>query len=567
MTDKKRWSELRVSQDQTHHTLDGNPAYSQRYPQVLKFHYPGLAPVRDSSGAYHIDCSGEPRYDTRFSRTFGFYAERAAVDSSGQWFHILEDGRPLYQKRYSWCGNYQEGCAVVRDSEGRFFHLDLAGRPLYSERYRYVGDFHDHSAVVQLEGGHYTHIDTEGKQLHGRLFNDLDVYHKGFARAKNSEGWFHIDSTGRPLYRAHYSMVEPFYNGVARVEDEWGKMIRIREDGTVVEELRERQRDPFHDVSADLVSFWKFFTLRAAHSFEFFDRLPASTHQLSEETSIEPHLVEAAMRALQEISYVVAEEGEWKLSERGEFLSSSHPHSLAPALSLWMGEHFDCWSELEKVLLCGGDVFKKKHGKNWFEYLTEKGPKRKLYHQALKSYASRDYDQLSKRVDFSLHREVADVGGGSGALLRALLEKVTGLKGHLIDLPEVIQEVGNDASIQDRMTLHSADFFGEWPRLKVDAVILSRVIHDWPDKEAIHILERASSLVRRSPESRVYLIENDFDKNRAKGALLNLNMMIMTGSQERSNEEYRALATEAGLEYDSKLHLNEVTSIMVFKPR
>ena len=56
------WRDYRVSDDATHHTVAGRPAYPARFAEVLKFHEPGLAPVIDDAGAYHILPDGCPAY-------------------------------------------------------------------------------------------------------------------------------------------------------------------------------------------------------------------------------------------------------------------------------------------------------------------------------------------------------------------------------------------------------------------------------------------------------------------------------------------------------------------------
>lgn len=232
------WQSLTVAPEQTHHLLDGVPAYAARFEEVLKFHPPGLAPVRDASGAYHIDSVGQPFYTRRFIRTFGFYELRAAVHAVNGWLHITSDGAPLYSARYSWCGNYQGSRCTVRDVDRCYFHIDLNGQTVYSQRYRYAGDYRDGVAVVQAENGLHSHIDYCGRLIHNQWFDDLDVFHKGFARARDRHGWHHIDSTGRPLYERRFDNVEPFYNGQARGRTATGGLLIIDETGRDLVVLR-----------------------------------------------------------------------------------------------------------------------------------------------------------------------------------------------------------------------------------------------------------------------------------------------------------------------------------------
>ena len=56
---------------ETHHLRDKNPLY-QTVLKVLKYHNPGLAPVIDEKGAYHINLQGLPAYPFVFKRTLGF---------------------------------------------------------------------------------------------------------------------------------------------------------------------------------------------------------------------------------------------------------------------------------------------------------------------------------------------------------------------------------------------------------------------------------------------------------------------------------------------------------------
>ncbi|MCA9495121.1 MAG: hypothetical protein KC621_34570 [Myxococcales bacterium] len=232
------WRRTQVAADRTHHTLDGLPAYAARYREVLKFHEPGLAPAVADDGATHIDLTGRPAYPDRFLRTFGFYEGRASVAAGDGWLHVLRDGTPLYVRRYAWCGNFQEGRCTVRVAGGRYLHLRLDGQPAYDGSWRYAGDFRDGLAVVQRDDGLHSHVDADGRLAHGRWFADLDVFHKGFARARDDFGWTHVRTDGSPVYPGRFASVEPFYNGQARVERFDGALEVIDERGATVVVLR-----------------------------------------------------------------------------------------------------------------------------------------------------------------------------------------------------------------------------------------------------------------------------------------------------------------------------------------
>lgn len=225
------WGQAAVAAGGTHHVLGERPLYGERFDEVLKFHDPGLAPVRRGAEAWHIAADGVAAYARRFVRTFGFYEGLAAVESGEGWHHILPDGSDAYAARHGWCGNFQGGRCTVRLSDGRYLHITAEGSLAYDRRWCYAGDFRDGIAVVAREDGRSTHVDRDGEEVHGRWFVDLDVFHKGFARARDERGWMHIDGAGCPRYARRFASVEPFYNGQARVEAFDGGVEIIDEGG------------------------------------------------------------------------------------------------------------------------------------------------------------------------------------------------------------------------------------------------------------------------------------------------------------------------------------------------
>ena len=227
-----------VSEDRTHHRWADAPAYAERFDEVGKFHAPGLAPVRRGALAWHIKLDARPAYERRFVRTFGYYEGLAAVVSSAGWHHIDATGLDVYTEQHAWCGNFQEGRCTVRDTDGRYCHIDRSGYRIYAQRWHYAGDYRDGVAVVQSEAGRSTHVNGNGEVIHGRWFLDLDVFHKGFARARDVRGWTHVDRSGAPVYERRFAAVEPFYNGQARVERLDGALEVIDEAGEPLIELR-----------------------------------------------------------------------------------------------------------------------------------------------------------------------------------------------------------------------------------------------------------------------------------------------------------------------------------------
>ena len=554
------WRNYRVSEDGTHHTLCGRPAYQARFSEVLKFHAPGLASVMDSNEAYHIDPKGHPAYPERYTRTFGYYQGRAAAQDGDSWLHILPEGKPLCALRFDWCGNFQEGLCTVRDRQRRYFHIDLSGNPAYMKRYRYAGDFRDGFAVVQRDDGQHTHIDGEGNAIHGRWFSDLDVFHKGFARACDSGGWHHIDIRGRPIYARRFQQVEPFYNGQARVESTDGSLLVIGESGETLLILRNPTSTPLERLSGDLVGLWKTQTIRAAVELGVFEALPETAVGIERSLGLVQGAGSRLMRALLELGLVKqGEGGAYAATESGAYLKASHPLSLSDAAIHWGRESTTAWAGLADALRTGESGFSKAYGLGFFDWLAGRPAEVESYHKAMSTYARHDYPKLADAVDFHRHSAVLDAGGGTGELAFALLRRHPDLTATVMDRPEVICTASVPEDIASRCDLVVGDLFGEWPRVS-DAAILARVLHDWSDEEAVRILRGARAAMQAGRA--LYVVEMVLDEGTGSGGMLDLNMLAMTGGAERTRAQFEGLLQSAGFRVLKVTPTDAVSSVI-----
>lgn len=94
----------------------------------------------------------------------------------------------------------------------------------------------------------------------------------------------------------------------------------------------------------------------------------------------------------------------------------------------------------------------------------------------------------------------------------------------------------------DRVTIVGQSFFDPLPA-GADLYILKGVLNDWPDLEATAILRRCAEAAR--PSGRVVVFTGAGPGEDASPALL---MMVLVGGRERTLDEFREMAREAGLE-------------------
>lgn len=530
------WHALEVAPCLSHHLRNGQPAYTARFDEVLKFHPPGLAAVRRQGEAWHIGADGSPAYAPRFQRTFGFYEDRAAVVADSGCHHILASGEALYPERYAWCGNFQGARCSVRQPDGQYLHLTAAGEPAYAERWRYAGDYRDGVAVVQGESGLSTHIDRDGRLLHQRWFLDLDVFHKGYARARDEAGWVHIDRNGRPLYATRFASIEPFYNGQARVERFDGGLEVIDEQGVTRLELRPARRSEFAALSADMVGFWRTQTIAAVVEFGVVEALPGSEVDVAMRCGLRPGGARRLLRAAGELGLVTEEAGVWQRSPRGDYLRADHPETLAGAAREYARAFSRMWDALPAALSAQGGW----SAPDIFGEVAADGARCQSHHRMLQSYARHDYPLLPRVLGLAGHERVIDAGGGLGVFANLLLDEYPGLEVVVFDRGEVVRQGRAENAQRRGLSWCDGDLFEPW-NLQADAVVLARVLHDWDDTAAQRILRQAREAL--VPGGRVYILEMVLPEQGYAGGLCDLHLLAVTGGQERTEDDYRKLLT------------------------
>lgn len=555
------WQQTTIASDTTHHLLRGEPLYEARFDEVLSFHPPGIAAARDVTGAFHIAPDGAPAYSRRFRRTFGFYDDRAAVEDDNEAWHIGLDGNDVGPNRFAWCGNFQAGRCTVRDPDGSYFHVNIEDEPAYRERWRYAGDFREGAAVVQDESGRHHHIDSSGRTIGTGGFLDLDVFHKGFARARDEGGWFHLTREGQPAYARRFAAIEPFYNGQARCEAFDGSLHVIDENGSDLLRLREATRSDLQELSGRIVGFWGSQAIRTAVETGVMDALPAPLEELAVRCRIPTSSLRRFTRALIQLGLVATNGDQVEATSTGRLLSARSHSGMREAALHWAEEHAEAWKHLTWSLRTGRSGFEQVYGRPFFDWLSERTDKVVQYQKAMRAYAAHDYAPLPNVVRLPQHATIIDAGGGSGLALQYMLEANPGCTGVLLDRPEVVADRSAPTGLEQRWQAVPGNLFEPWPA-EADLVLLCRVLHDWDDPEALLILQRARDAMR--PGGRIVVVEQVLGET-GHGGLLDLNMLVVCGSREREQADWARLSTRAGLRLHDQQPLPTYGYVMQFE--
>ncbi|XP_027172155.1 myricetin O-methyltransferase-like [Coffea eugenioides] len=84
---------------------------------------------------------------------------------------------------------------------------------------------------------------------------------------------------------------------------------------------------------------------------------------------------------------------------------------------------------------------------------------------------------------------LADVGGGTGKVARAIAQNFPNIKCTVYDLPHVVANQGGAENLE----FLAGDMFQSVPR--ANAILLKRILHDWSDEDRLKILKNCKKAI------------------------------------------------------------------------
>ncbi|MBI1983390.1 MAG: methyltransferase [Acidobacteria bacterium] len=274
-----------------------------------------------------------------------------------------------------------------------------------------------------------------------------------------------------------------------------------------------------------------------------------NSRELASLTGAHAPTLHRLLRALESLGVLAdAGEGRFTLTPLGSCLRSGAAGSLR-SLAITLGEeHYVAWGELLDSVRTGRAAFDRAYGTGFFAYLTKHPASGETFHAAMAELAALHAPALLAVYDFSAFTRVVDVGGGSGALLAAILGAHPALRGVVFDSPEAI-EIARErlavAGLADHAEAVAGDFFESVPG-GGDLYILRQIIHDWDDARAMRILTHCRHAMAAPAKLLIFEHVVPPGGGTSFAKLLDLNMIVISGGRERTEEEFRALLDAAG---------------------
>jgi O-methyltransferase domain/Dimerisation domain len=275
-----------------------------------------------------------------------------------------------------------------------------------------------------------------------------------------------------------------------------------------------------------------------------------TAEELAGATGTHPRSLYRVLRALAGVG-VFAEDNDkrFRLTPLSETLRTDQPESLRAFAIAELGEdHYEAWGDLLHSVTTGEIAFDHVFKMPVFDYYAQHPENATIFNNAMTGMSLATNDAVLAGYDFSSIGKLVDVGGGHGSLVISILKANPRMKGVLFDAPPVVKGARQrieDEGVADRCEVIAGDFFESVPA-GADAYTLKWILHDWDEDRAVAILKNCHRAMAEN--AKLLLVEAVVPSGGGPhfGKFIDLNMLVMTGGRERTEEEYRRLLETSG---------------------
>jgi hypothetical protein len=279
---------------------------------------------------------------------------------------------------------------------------------------------------------------------------------------------------------------------------------------------------------------------------------PRACDDLAAATGTHTPTLYRVLRALASIGIFTEDaDRRFGLTPMGEYLRRDHVLSVDPAARMFGADYeWRAWGELLHSVRTGENAAVHALGCDVWEYRRRHPEQGEVFDATMRTFSRGDNAAFLAVHDFGRYATVADIGGGTGAVLAAVLGAHPSVRGILFDQPHVVASAGpvlRGAGVADRVTIAPGDFFQEIPR-GADAYLLARILHDWSDEDAVRILRGVRAAM--APDARLLIVEAVVGPPNEDPLVkfLDLMMLVSAGGRERTEAEWRTVLAAAGME-------------------
>ncbi|GAC1401262.1 MAG: methyltransferase [Chloroflexota bacterium] len=263
--------------------------------------------------------------------------------------------------------------------------------------------------------------------------------------------------------------------------------------------------------------------------------------------------------------FLEEEDGRFALTALGDTLRSDATNSVRDwALYVGTPETWEAWGQLHECVMTGEPGFVIAHGMPTYQYLAQHPELGEPFDRWMTRQSHGHNRAIIEAYDFSQFHTVADIGGGQGSTLAAIVQTNPSLRGILLDQPQVVAHPLplETADLLSRCEVIGGDMLQGVPG-GADAYLIKRVLMILGDEPAIRLLQNCAEAMQKG--GKVLVVEMVMPLDNAPSASKPFDLLMMlanAGGRIRTEAEFRDLFAAAGLRLTRSIRTASPNSII-----
>jgi len=241
--------------------------------------------------------------------------------------------------------------------------------------------------------------------------------------------------------------------------------------------------EPIFQIASGFMAAKHLFVANEIGLFAALAHGPRTLDELAERTDVPRPSIRIVADAVAALGFVAREGDRYRNEPLSQvFLSGQTPADLRPFLRFWDQISYPGWTRLEEAVHSRRSV------------VGDLSPEQnEIFSQGVESITAGAAHALAESYDFSHHRRILDLGGGTGSFLRSLAQHYAELNGTLFETPPVAaiaRKSLSESSVAERIDVIEGDFFRDPIPAGYDAILLANVIHLFSPEHNRELLAR-----------------------------------------------------------------------------
>ncbi len=328
----------------------------------------------------------------------------------------------------------------------------------------------------------------------------------------------------------------------------------------IPEALASPDPQPILDAATGFMRAKHLFVAGELGIFEALAEGPKSLDELARDLNLPTRTARITIDAVTALGFLNREGNRYRNAPVTQtFLAGRGPLDFRPFIRFWNRISFRRWQGLEDSVRLGRGVAGE------FSFTPEE---QKIFSEGVEGFTNSQAIALVDGYDFGRHRQIMDLGGGTGSFLRRILERHAEVQGTLFELPgaaAIARQKLSGTALQSRIRIIEGDFLKDAIPKDYDVFLVANVVHVLDREQNQQLFRR----VRESapPGARFLLV--DFWTNRTHteplfAALMAGEFLVIAGNGDvYSVEEGRAWLEQAGWRFVEHKSLAGPASLVI----